>query len=104
MADESPEIYLGPDRGKDEGRKKHRRAQRKAQPPSRNRLAIGIVESGELLTREKRYCGGHGACIFASRNKQKSRVAGPGSGLVCSDQEAFLRRLSTNLISSMVLL
>ena len=59
IREERPQIHLRPDRGDDEGCEEHRRRQRKAQALSRDRLAIGLVERGELLARQNWNGDGH---------------------------------------------
>ena len=104
IGEERPQVHLGPDRGDEESRKEHRGPQRDAQTLARHRLAIGRVERGQLLAGENADGDGHACFGSGDRANKRAGSRDPAQFSCPFDQDAFLRRLSTNLISSMVLL
>ena len=106
LGDERPEIDLRADRSDDQRREEHRRSQRQPQALARDRLAIGVVQHRQLLL--GKHGNGDGHCslhrALAGRNGKRPGRADPASVLVSADaQDAFfLRRLSTNLIRSIM--
>ena len=54
IGEERPQVHFGADRGDHQRGEEHRGAEREAQPLARDRLAIGLVQRGELLAGKNR--------------------------------------------------